>query len=249
MRIFTQYILLVLCLGLCQCLAAELNTVEGYQTEHIAGFNVRFSQQLLNNPTIARKVEAALREDLGRINRVVPRPALRGVLRHTVIWLELRAAPTDGIKSTRGARFHPSKKWLVEHGMHAEKAGGIEISNATDYLNWRSHQTIIQHEMAHAYHHAIGHQNKNIRHAWQAAKDAGLYQQVGYVNLKPGKTKPAYALNNHKEYFAELSEAYFGHNDYFPFTRRELKNYDPSGYQLVRSLWHMSKEDIQKLRK
>ena len=28
-----------------------------------------------------------------------------------------------------------------------------------------------------------------------------------------------YALTNHKEFFAEMSEAYFGMNDFFPFNR------------------------------
>ena len=39
------------------------------------------------------------------------------------------------------------------------------------------------------------------------------------------------------EYFAELSEAYFGTNDFFPFVRAELKNHDPEACKLLRKLW------------
>jgi hypothetical protein len=30
------------------------------------------------------------------------------------------------------------------------------------------------------------------------------------------------------KYFADLTEAYFGKNDFFPFNREDLKKYDPS---------------------
>ena len=46
-----------------------------------------------------------------------------------------------------------------------------------------------------------------------------------------------YALTNAKEYFAELSEAYFGRNDFYPFTRKELEKHDPAGYRLMRETW------------
>eukprot|EP00438_Fugacium_kawagutii_P025459 Skav225623 [mRNA] locus=scaffold4894:228594:230189:- [translate_table: standard] len=50
-----------------------------------------------------------------------------------------------------------------------------------------------------------------------------------------------YAATNHKEYFAECSEAYFSsqrfRNDYFPYIHEELKAYDPVGYALCESIW------------
>ena len=49
---------------------------------------------------------------------------------------------------------------------------------------------------------------------------------------------PAYAITNHREYFAELSEAYFGRNDYYPFVRAELEAFDLGGYGVVHSAWH-----------
>ncbi|CAL1152904.1 unnamed protein product [Cladocopium goreaui] len=50
-----------------------------------------------------------------------------------------------------------------------------------------------------------------------------------------------YAATNHKEYFAECSEAYFStkrfRNDYFPYIHEELKAYDPVGYAMCEKIW------------
>ena len=47
----------------------------------------------------------------------------------------------------------------------------------------------------------------------------------------------AYALNNEREYFAELTEAFFGRNDYYPFVATDLAEYDPQGYAVLRQVW------------
>jgi hypothetical protein len=39
------------------------------------------------------------------------------------------------------------------------------------------------------------------------------------------------------EYFAETSEALFSRNDFFPFTRDELKQHDPEMFALLEELW------------
>jgi hypothetical protein len=46
-----------------------------------------------------------------------------------------------------------------------------------------------------------------------------------------------YALSNDREYFAELTESYFGKNDFEPFTRDELRAFDPDGYAMIEQLW------------
>jgi Mlc titration factor MtfA (ptsG expression regulator) len=47
----------------------------------------------------------------------------------------------------------------------------------------------------------------------------------------------AYAMTNPQEYFAESTEAYFSRNDFFPFTRDELKQQDPEMFKLLEKLW------------
>ena len=46
-----------------------------------------------------------------------------------------------------------------------------------------------------------------------------------------------YALTNHKEFFAEMTEAYFGVNDFFPFNRAELKEAEPEILSLMSIIW------------
>ena len=47
----------------------------------------------------------------------------------------------------------------------------------------------------------------------------------------------AYAANNPQEYFAELSEAWFGANDFYPFVRAEVLEHDPEAAELLKKLW------------
>jgi len=73
-----------------------------------------------------------------------------------------------------------------------------------------------------------------IREAYRHAMEEKLYDSVEYVH---GGKKKAYAATNAREYFAELSEAYFGKNDYFPFTREDLRKHDPVGFKLMQDVW------------
>ncbi len=52
-----------------------------------------------------------------------------------------------------------------------------------------------------------------------------------------GKRVRHYGLTDHKEFFAEMTEAYFGMNDFFPFNRAELMTAEPELYELLRSIW------------
>jgi hypothetical protein len=44
-------------------------------------------------------------------------------------------------------------------------------------------------------------------------------------------------LTNEKEFFAEMSECYFGTNDFFPFVSAELKEAEPESYALLKDTW------------
>jgi Mlc titration factor MtfA (ptsG expression regulator) len=93
------------------------------------------------------------------------------------------------------------------------------------------------HELAHAYQNVkLKLSHKSIRSAYRAAMKEGLYLQVPSRRDKSRKVK-AYAATNHEEYFAELTEAYFGHNDWFPHNREELREYDPRGFKMIEEVW------------
>jgi hypothetical protein len=48
-------------------------------------------------------------------------------------------------------------------------------------------------------------------------------------------------MNNIEEYFAESTEAFFGTNDFYPFVRAELKEFDPRMEAVLRKAWGVDK--------
>jgi hypothetical protein len=95
---------------------------------------------------------------------------------------------------------------------------------------------MVMHELAHGYHFTVlGEHHEGIHAAYEQALAGGRYKSVDYV--KGGPKQKAYALNDEKEYFAELTEAYLGKNDFYPFTREDLKKHDPIGYRLAEEIW------------
>ncbi|HEY2411452.1 MAG TPA: hypothetical protein VGI40_04385 [Pirellulaceae bacterium] len=206
-----------------------------YRRESIEGFSILINTNVLTNKADWAKARNELKKQLRAITQVVP-PQPLASLKSVSIWIEWEN------KKDGAAEFHPSAQWLTEHGYNPEKAGGVEISNARNFVKWSQAEQpwMILHEMSHAYHHlALGENYSAIQAAYQNALDKGLYVNVSYVS---GGSKKAYALTNAKEYFAELSEAYFGKNDYFPFTDRELRKYDPVGHDLMEQAWGKTKK-------
>ena len=98
------------------------------------------------------------------------------------------------------------------------------------------------HELAHAYHDRVlpsGFTNPEIKAAYEKAKAGGKYDRVErrHGNGRPNTFERAYAMENPMEYFAETSEAFLSRNDFFPFTRDELKRHDPDMFALLEKLW------------
>ena len=76
--------------------------------------------------------------------------------------------------------------------------------------------------------------NPAVIKVFDAAKEQGIYEEG---LLYTGKKVKHYGLNNHKEYFAEATEAYFGVNDFYPFVRAELSEHDPAMFALLKEIW------------
>ena len=66
---------------------------------------------------------------------------------------------------------------------------------------------------------------------------SGSDGRMAGVEFVTGGKRKAYAKTNRAEYFAELTEAYFGKNDFYPFTRAELEKHDPVGFKLMKDAW------------
>ncbi len=205
----------------------------------VEAFDVRVSPELIGEPALCVRTLTTLRGDLSRLESVLPVEAF-GVLRERVtIWIEHRGAVVPGGMSGRGMVFHPSAVWLRTNGLDPARAGGVEIVRAQDYLEWREHQPMmVLHEMAHAWHHVVvGVDDERIVGAFERAQAGGRYGRVRYVQTGDDERREAYALVSATEYFSELTEAYFGLNDYEPFDRAGLLEFDPVGHGMVESVW------------
>jgi hypothetical protein len=211
--------------------AADYEPTSSYEVESIEGWTVYVSRRLVvDQADVGRKVLELVRVKLYDIARQVPEPAL-GKLRRVPFWLELAD------KDVKCACYHPSRDWLAEHGFNPEKARAVEIGNADKFLKWTGHQpSMVLHELAHAYHDRFlgGYGNAEIAAAHRRAVQSKRYESVLYCD---GKKKAAYAAKNPMEYFAELSEAWFGVNDFYPFVRAEVLQFDPEMAALLAKLW------------
>jgi hypothetical protein len=201
-----------------------------YSRREIRGWLVLVSGTLLErDPSLASDTLELLDAKLLDVERAIPPHAL-AKLKAVRIWLE-----RDDPKFPGGA-YHPSRQWLVEHGFNPDKAKCVELGNAHNFLSWSKEQPMmVLHELAHAYHdQVLGYDDPDIRDAYEHAKGSGIYDHVLRIN---GHVERAYAMNNDQEYFAELSEAYFGTNDFFPFVRAEIKQHDPRMFDVLKKVW------------
>jgi dipeptidyl-peptidase-4 len=139
-------------------------------------------------------------------------------------------------------QYHPGIDWLTERGYDPRLAKKVHLTQASELLSrsqMLKHPAVILHELAHAYHDQIlGFDEPEIIKAYDAAMKAGIYEKSLLFN---GETVKHYATTDHKEYFAEATEAYLYHNDFYPFVRAELNQHDPTAFALMEKIWGKTK--------
>lgn len=199
-----------------------------YLTFQLCGFDVAMRLSVVYQH--GEQVYNALAQDLQMVAAVLP-PAAVSYLQTVNIWVE------SNVPGIPGAVYHPGAQWLIDHGFPAYWAQGVQIANTTNYLDWRAaiQPAMVLHELAHAWDHQVhGFANPGVVAAYNAAVASGSYNNVPYIL---GGTQPAYALNNNFEYFAELTEARFWVNDFYPYNHPQLMYFDPAGYAAVDAAW------------
>ncbi|WP_199857174.1 hypothetical protein [Sphingomonas sp. EC-HK361] len=191
------------------------------------GWHVFVDQALDPATRPARAAFATLAGKLAKTEAALP-PASLAQVRSTPIFLHDHAGP--------GSMFHYDAGWLIAHGRTVELVDAIEVSDAEVFVDTvKTQPSAVLHELAHSYHARLSQQDRaDIVAAYNHAIASRLY--LG-VKRNDGSIVNAYARQNAQEYFAELSEAYFGRNDFFPFTRADLARYDPEGERLIARLW------------
>lgn len=200
----------------------------------VEGWTVRVHERLWSGPDreLGDRCIRFLAAKLADIKAVVPADKLTR-LRAVVIVLDHQH------DTFKGMAYHPSATWLANHGHSPDLARCVHIAHA-DKLptprNIREQPWVILHELAHAYEHQVlrPEDRRRITKVYEAYKASGRGRRVLLFN---GKRVKHYALTNEKEFFAEMTEAYFGVNDFFPFNRAQLMESEPQIYELLRDIW------------
>jgi hypothetical protein len=223
-------LLLLLLMAGAEVKSRGFDATASYQQTNVAGFKVLVNSNLLEHPSELGEALEEFRVQAAAIKNAVE-PEVLEFFRSVPIWFE-RSAKTNG-----AAEYHPSREWLKANGYNPEKAKGIEINNARNFVKWSRKQqpSMLLHELAHAFHdQVLGWEDGDVKRAFKEARESGRYEQVEHVD---GRKTRSYALTNEKEYFAELTEAYFGRNDFYPFTRAELQDFDKTGFSVIAEKW------------
>jgi hypothetical protein len=210
--------------------ASAFDPAEKYAKRELQGFTILVHPDVEKHADEAKAAFAELESQLKKINEVVGEKPL-AALKKVKFWVEWEA------KKNGAAEFHVSAGWLKDNGYNPDKVHGVEINNLKNFVDWskKTQPWMVLHELAHSYHFMVlGENYAPLAAAYKQAMERKLYDSVEFVT---GGKRKAYATTNAAEYFAELSEAYFGKNDFFPFTREELEKHDPVGYEMVKKAW------------
>lgn len=200
----------------------------------IEGWTVHVDNRLLEDPNkeLGERSLRILANRLYDIQMVVPEDKLAR-LRKVPIWLDLNHG------KLKPAQYHPSAGWLKGNGFSEKLAKCVHIPVAAGFASI-GHQSVqpwsVLHELAHAYHdQELGFDHPAVKAAWEKYRDKSDYA-ANTLHINGNKTKH-YALTNPMEFFAEMSESYFGQNDFYPFNRAELKTAEPEIFELLQAIW------------
>ncbi len=233
--LLTSYLILCFTAGVSGRLRAEDKSLFYDPVERqIEGWTVAVDPQLLadEHAKTAAKAFKALANHLQRVRYIMPDDQFVQ-LQKLRIWIELDNPKLGNMQ------YHPDRGWLVAHDHDPRLVKHVHIPRAKRLFErhmWAKHPYVVLHELAHSYHdQVLSFDNPEIIAAYKDAKEKGIYDEV---LLYTGKKKVRhYGLSNHKEYFAEATEAYFGVNDFYPFVRAELREHDPAMFLLMEKFW------------
>lgn len=200
----------------------------------VEGWKVRVDDRLLGESADAIIGTQALRyleAKLAEIKIVVPANRIEQLQKVTII-LDLTCGKLTPMQ------YHPDAGWLKANGYPPELAKCVHLPRAAQVATRRNineQPWCILHELAHAYHdQQLTFDEPRVKAAFEKYKASG---RGDGVLLYDGRRVKHYALTNHKEFFAEMTESFFGANDFYPFVRAELKESEPETYELLAEIW------------
>ena len=167
---------------------------------------MRVDDRLLQPPNeaLGQRALKMLEAKLTDITYVMPQEPL-AKLRTVTIVLDL----THG--KLRSMQYHPGADWLRENGYATNLVKCVHIPEAADLptsRNVNEQPWVILHELAHAYHdQVLGFEDPRILKVFESYKKSGHGEAALLYN---GTRVRHYGLTDQKEFFAEMTEAYFG---------------------------------------
>lgn len=204
-----------------------------HTTRKIEGWTVRVDNRLLegeHKPTGDQALKL-LAARLVAITTVMPEKPLEK-LRSVTIQLDLNHGKLTAMQ------YHPSAGWLKANGYSPELARCVHIPEVSDFLSPSENlrmPSVILHELAHAFHdQTIGFDDPRVVAAWEKFCKNETYKSV-MTTL--GHKRDHYGLTNPQEFFAEMTESYFGTNDFYPFVAGELQQAEPEVFALLKEIW------------
>ena len=200
-----------------------------YKRRQVEGWTVYISPELDKWTALSEETLKLLRHKLHMVKRYVPEKGLKQ-LQKVAIWVELKNPNVPYMT------YHWSEEALKSKHQNPDKLGAVEIGNARNFMRWSFLQPfMVLNQLARAYHdRVLGCDNAEIKAAYQQAVKNGKYDLVLRFD---GQYVRHPALTDAKEYFAEMTEAYYGVNDCYPFLQFELKQYDAEVCELLTKLW------------
>lgn len=205
----------------------------GHRQRNVEGWRVRVDDRLFEagNSELLARAMMFLENRLAEIKAVAPEKAV-AKLQSVEIVLD---RTHGGLKSMQ---YHPNAGWLKANGYSETLAKCVHLPRAADLptkRNIREQPWVILHELAHAYHDQfLGFENEKIKSAYENYKKSGLGEKT---LLFSGQRVKHYALTNQMEFFAEMTEAFFGFNDFYPFNRAEMLESVPGIVKLMAEIW------------
>jgi len=204
-----------------------------HMRQTIQGWTIQVDDRLLEGEhrEVGARALRLLEDRLFEIALILPSDKVER-LRKVPIWLDA----THG--SLKSMQYHPSAGWLKGHGFSEALEKCVHIPDAAQFASPRHHHQqpwAVLHELAHAYHdQVLDFEHAEVRAAWERVREGGRFEKVRHID---GHDTKHYALTDQKEFFAEMTEAYFGLNDFFPFHRADLKQAEPEVFALMKSIW------------
>ncbi len=197
------------------------------------GWTVRVDDRLLSSPheEEGKRALRFLENKLSDIKAVVAPEPLAKLMAVPII-LDLSHGKLGSMQ------YHPSADWLKGNGYSTDLAKCVHIPEVADLVTSRNineQPWVVLHELAHAYHdQVLGFEEPRILKAYENFKKSGRGEKA---LLYDGSRVRHYGLTDQKEFFAEMTESYFGLDDFFPFNRAELMTAEPEIYELMQTIW------------